>query len=41
MENADRMTVISIGVGIILAVTTGACSTNARSADLNDRISEL
>ena len=41
MENADRLTVISIGVGIILAVTTGACSTNARIADLNGRISEL
>ena len=41
MENADRPTVISIGVGIILAVTTGACSTNARIADLNGRISEL
>ena len=41
MENADRLTVIGIGVGIILAVTTGACSTNARIADLNGRISEL
>ena len=41
MENADRLTVISIGVGIILAITTGACSTNARIADLNARISEL
>lgn len=41
MENADRLTVISIGVGIILAITTGACSTNARIADLNGRISEL
>ena len=41
MENADRLTVFSIGVGIILAVTTGACSTNTRIADLNGRISEL
>ncbi len=41
MENADRLTVISIGVGIILAVTTGACSTNTRIADLNGQISEL
>ena len=41
MENADRLTVIGIGVGIILAVSTGACSTNARIADLNGRISEL
>ena len=41
MENADRLTVISIGVGIILAVTTGACSTNARIANVNGGISEL
>jgi len=41
MENADRLTVISTGVGIILAVTGGACSTNGRIADLNGRISEL
>lgn len=34
MENADRLTVISSGVGIILAVTAGACSTNARISDL-------
>ena len=34
MEKADRLTVIGIGVGIILAIITGACSTNARIADL-------
>ena len=45
MENADRLTIISIGVGIIIAVTTGACSTNARIADLrsdmNARFAEI
>ena len=45
MENADRLTVIGIGVGIILAVTTGACSTNVRIADLrsdmNARFAEI
>lgn len=45
MENADRLTIISIGVGIIIAVTAGACSTNARIADLrsdmNARFAEI
>jgi DNA helicase IV len=34
MGTNDRLTVISIGVGIVLAITAGACSTNARIADL-------
>ena len=45
MENADRLTVVSIGVGIILAITAGACSTNAGIADLradvNARFADL
>ena len=45
MENADRLTITSIGVGIIIAVTTGACSTNARIVDLrsdmNARFAEI
>ena len=44
METADRLTVISIGLGIILVVTAGSCSTNARigdlRADMNARFSE-
>ena len=45
MESADRLTIISIGAGIIAAVTAGACSTNARIADLrsdmNARFAEI
>ena len=41
MGTNDRLTVISIGVGIVLAITAGACSTNARIADLNTRITDL
>ena len=45
MEHADRLTALSIGVGIILAITAGACSTNARLADLradmNARFADL
>ena len=41
MGTNDRLTVISFGVGIVLAITAGACSTNARIADLNTRITDL
>ncbi len=34
MGTTDRLTVISLGVGIILAVAGGTCSTNARINDL-------
>ena len=38
METNDRLTVITIGVGIVLAITAGACSTNARIADLRANV---
>ena len=34
MGTTDRLTVISLGIGIILAVAGGTCSTNARINDL-------
>ena len=44
MSSTDRLTVISLGIGIILAVTGGSCSTNARindlRADMNARFAE-
>ena len=45
MSITDRLTVISLGIGIILAVTSGSCSTNARiddlRADMNARFADL
>ena len=45
MSSTDRLTVISLGIGIILAVTGGSCSTNARiddlRADMNTRFADL
>ncbi len=45
MGTTDRLTVISLGIGIILAVTSGSCSTNARiddlRADMNARFADL
>ena len=45
MSTTDRLTVISLGIGIILAVTSGSCSTNARiddlRADMNARFADL
>ena len=45
MSSTDRLTVISLGIGIILAVTGGSCSTNARiddlRADMNARFADL
>lgn len=45
MEIADRLTIISIGAGIILAITAGTCSTNAPiavlRADVNARFPDL
>ena len=45
MSSTDRLTVISLGIGIILAVTGGSCSTNARiddlRTDMNARFADL
>ena len=45
MGTNDRLTVISIGIGIIIAITAGSCSTNARIGDLrtdmNSRFADL
>ena len=45
MSSTDRLTVISLGIGIILAVTGGSFSTNARiddlRADMNTRFADL
>ena len=45
MSSTDRLTVISLGIGIILAVTGGSCSTNARiddlRTDMNTRFADL
>ncbi len=45
MGTTDRLTVISLGVGIILAVAGGTCSTNARiddlRTDMNTRFTNL
>ena len=45
MPTSDRLTVISIGIGIIIAITAGSCSTNARIGDLrtdmNARFADL
>ena len=44
MSSTDQLTVISLGIGIILAVTGSSCSTKARfadmRADINTRFAE-
>ena len=34
MMTGDRLTVIGIGVGVIIAITNGTCSTNQRFTDM-------
>ena len=45
MATSDRLTVVSIGIGIIIAITAGSCSTNSRIGDLrtdmNARFADL
>lgn len=40
-DAVDRLTAIGIGMGIILAVTNGTCSTNQRFTEINQRFTEM